>query len=597
MSYLVLARKWRPQHFDEVIGQQPVVRTLQNGLKRNRVPHAMLFSGVRGVGKTTLARIMAKALNCQSEKEDRPCNKCDSCREITNGSSLDLHEIDGASNRGIQEIRELKENIRFFPTKSRYKIIIIDEVHMLTTEAFNALLKTLEEPPKHVFFMFATTELHKIPITILSRCQRYELKRVSYTELHGFFKKVAEKEGVAVSAKALAVITREADGSVRDGLSLLDQMFSFGGDQVKDEDVIEVLGLVDHTVFEKLAASLLSGDLAQGLELLDRTYRAGIDIKRFANDLLHFFRTVLICKTSPHPGELLDISDMELQAAEKIAAGQSAETLYQYFHLLLQGIGQMHYSPRPRMILEMALIKAAQAGQVVPASILLERFDDIFRQSLSLPLQEVAETNPVVVETNKRGDIKVEDVTSSQEPSAVKEKVSEKVTLSPEPAEVEKNQEKQPASEDKDKTEIIQPEPSVEKSFAPATHQKNVRRNWDDFAAYVKDRKPWMSHVLQLCDRVEEHDNDLIMIFSQPTDSKILEQGENMKLLTRYSQDFFQKELKPKLRVRGGKDASGNSDDSVREERRALANDPLVRMATEIFGGRVGSVRTGPKFR
>ena len=174
MSYLVLARKWRPQHFDEVIGQQPVVRTLQNGLKRNRVPHAMLFSGVRGVGKTTLARIMAKALNCQSEKEDRPCNKCDSCREITNGSSLDLHEIDGASNRGIQEIRELKENIRFFPTKSRYKIIIIDEVHMLTTEAFNALLKTLEEPPKHVFFMFATTELHKIPITILSRCQRYE---------------------------------------------------------------------------------------------------------------------------------------------------------------------------------------------------------------------------------------------------------------------------------------------------------------------------------------------------------------------------------------------------------------------------------------
>ena len=606
MSYLVLARKWRPQHFNEVIGQQPVVRTLQNGLKRNRVPHAMLFSGVRGVGKTTLARIMAKALNCQSEKEDRPCNQCDSCLEITKGSAVDLHEIDGASNRGIQEIRELKENIRFFPTKCRYKIIIIDEVHMLTTEAFNALLKTLEEPPKHVFFMFATTELHKIPITILSRCQRYELKRVPFTELHGFFKKVAEKEGVAVSAKALSVITREADGSVRDGLSLLDQMFSFGGDQVRDEDVIEVLGLVDHTVFEKLAASLLSGDLAQGLELLDRTYRAGIDIKRFANDLLSFFRTVLICKTSPHPEELLDISDMELQAAEKIAAGQSAETLYQYFHLLLQGIGQMHYSPRPKMILEMALIKAAQAGQVVPASVLLERFDDIFRESLSLSLQEVAQTDPVVVETNQPRDIKEKDAPDLREPSAVKEKVSEKQTLSPKTAETEnkenrtsspKAEKEKPESEDEEKTEIIQPEPSVAKSLAPATHQKDVRKNWDDFAAYVKERKPWMSHVLQLCDRVEEHDNALIMIFSQATDSKILEQSENMKLLTRYVQDFFQKELKPRLRVRGGEDASGNSDDSVREERRALANDPLVRMATEVFGGRVASVRTGPKFR
>ncbi|MEA3547167.1 MAG: DNA polymerase III subunit gamma/tau [Thermodesulfobacteriota bacterium] len=606
MSYLVLARKWRPQHFNEVIGQQPVVRTLQNGLKRNRVPHAMLFSGVRGVGKTTLARIMAKALNCRSEKEDRPCNQCDSCLEITKGSSVDLHEIDGASNRGIQEIRELKENIRFFPTRCRYKIIIIDEVHMLTTEAFNALLKTLEEPPKHVFFMFATTELHKIPITILSRCQRYELKRIPFAELHAFFKKVAEKEGVAVSAKALSVITREADGSVRDGLSLLDQMFSFGGDQVRDEDVTEVLGLVDHTVFEKLAASLLSGDLAQGLELLDRTYRAGIDIKRFASDLLSFFRTVLICKTSPHPGELLDISDMELQAAEKIAAGQSAETLYQYFHLLLQGIEKMHYSPRPRMILEMALIKAAQSGQVVPASVLLERFDDCFRQSLSLPIQQVAQTEPVVVETNQPGDIKEKDGLDSREPSAVKEKVSEKQILFPKPAKIEKDENRasspkaekeKSASGDEEKTEITQPEPSGAKSLAPATHQKDVRKNWNDFAAYVKERKPWMSHVLQLCDRVEEHDNALIMIFSQPTDSKILEQSENMKLLTRYVQDFFQKELKPRLRVRGGEDASGNSDDSVREERRALANDPLVRMATEVFGGRVASVRTGPKFR
>ena len=602
MSYLVLARKWRPQHFNEVIGQQSVVRTLQNGLKRDRVAHAMLFSGVRGVGKTTLARIMAKALNCRGEKKDRPCNQCDSCLEITKGSSVDLHEIDGASNRGIQEIRELKENIRFFPTRSRFKIIIIDEVHMLTTEAFNALLKTLEEPPKHVYFMFATTELHKIPITILSRCQRYELKRVPYTELYDFFKKVAEREGVAVSLKALSVITREADGSVRDGLSLLDQMFSFGGDQVRDDDVIQVLGLVDHTVFEKLAASLLGGDLTRGLDLLDRTYRAGIDIKRFANDLLGFFRTVLICKTSPHPEELLDISDMELDAAKKIAAGQSAETLYQYFHLLLQGIEKMHYSPRPRMVLEMALIKAAQAGQVVPASSLLERFDDFFRQSFSLPAHQAAETDPVGVEINQPGDHPGEEEVPQ---SVVKKKGVKESPPFRKPAKIEKEEKKIPAfeteaemssSRDAEKSEAELPGSSGE-SLAPATHQKDVRSNWDDFAAYVKERKPWMSHVLQLCHRVEEHDDDLNMIFSQPTDSKVLEQGDNMKLLTTYIQDFFQKELKPRIRVRGEKDASGTSDDSVRNERRALVNDPLVRMATDIFGGRVVSVRTGPKFR
>jgi DNA polymerase-3 subunit gamma/tau len=248
MSYLVLARKWRPQTFEEVVGQQSVIRTLQNAIDRHRIPHALIFSGVRGVGKTTLARLVAKALNCQEGPTKIPCNKCEHCTEITAGNAIDIHEIDGASNRGIQEIRELKENIRFFPTKSRYKIVIIDEVHMLTTEAFNALLKTLEEPPEHVFFMFATTELHKIPITILSRCQRYELQKVSSRELFTFFSKIAQEEKVIISDWAVNIIVREAGGSVRDGLSLLDQIFSFGGDEITDEDVIKVLGLVDSQV-------------------------------------------------------------------------------------------------------------------------------------------------------------------------------------------------------------------------------------------------------------------------------------------------------------------------------------------------------------
>src|SRR5210317_445074 len=271
MSYLVLARKWRPQTFEEVVGQQAVVRTLQNAIGRNRIPHALIFSGVRGVGKTTLARLVAKALNCNEGPTKIPCNKCDHCLEITSGQAIDIQEIDGASNRGIQEIRELKENIRFFPAKSRYKIIIIDEVHMLTTEAFNALLKTLEEPPEHVFFMFATTELHKIPITILSRCQRYELQKVTSIELFEFFRKIAGEEEVKISDWALNVIVREAGGSVRDGLSLLDQIFSFSGDEISDEDVIQVLGLVDSQVVSSMAVAILNSDLANCFNILDET--------------------------------------------------------------------------------------------------------------------------------------------------------------------------------------------------------------------------------------------------------------------------------------------------------------------------------------
>lgn len=601
MSYLVLARKCRPQHFNEVIGQKSVVRILQNGLKLNRVSHGMLFSGVRGVGKTTLARIMAKALNCQSDEiAKRPCNACDSCREITNGSAIDLHEIDGASNRGIQEIRELKENIRFFPTRSRYKIIIIDEVHMLTTEAFNALLKTLEEPPEHVFFMFATTEIHKIPITILSRCQRYELKRVEFSELADFFRKIADQEGVTLSDRVLSVITREADGSVRDGLSLLDQMFSFSGKEVKDEDVVQVLGLVDHTVFEKMAESLLAADLAQSLELLDQTYRVGIDLKRFANDLLNYFRTLLVCKTCPQPGDLLDISDLELEAAKKIAVSQNAGTLYQYFQFLLKGIEEMQYSPRPRLALEMAFIKASQVGQIVPAASLLQRFDDLLKQSggvfpvpvVSPPPEKVKRVRlePVValpvdsvkMETNEansggsrdQGDKKVKVQTQIRVDDAPKKAVKQSAAVS---------------SPVRQRDQI---------PLTSSTHQKDVKKNWDSFAAYVKDRKPWMAHVLQLCDKVEEGDEGLVMTFAGALDCTVLQQGDNMKFLTRYAQDFFQKELKLVLRIRGGEDeTAGNGDNSIREERRTLANDPLVRMTTEVFGGRVVSVRTGPRFR
>jgi DNA polymerase-3 subunit gamma/tau len=587
MSYLVLARKWRPQTFADVVGQEPVVRTLRNALTRSRVAHAMIFSGVRGVGKTTLARIMAKALNCMGGTDDRPCNVCESCREITAGSAVDLHEIDGASNRGIQEIRDLKENIRFFPTKCRFKVIIIDEVHMLTTEAFNALLKTLEEPPEHVYFMFATTELHKVPITILSRCQRYELKRVSFADLIAFFVKIAAAEQVEISRRAIEMIAREADGSIRDGLSLLDQVFSFGGDRVADEDVVQVLGLVDQGIFASLASALLAGDLAQCFDLLEKIYVAGIDLKRFATDLLAYLRALLICRTSPRPEALLDVSDQELAELRGLSANQSPETLSLLFQLLFKGMSEMQYSAHPRLVLEMAFIKAVQAGQVTPAATLLARLDAMIKAG--------GEPQPL--------------------PAAVPvAAVPEKPPAPPAPPLPEKKPDPAPATAADPEPELDSKVKKLEElvgkiadpkarekrdGVASHTYIKDVRKNWDSFVAYVKERKPWMAQVLKLCVNPREEGGELLVRFDNPSDCTLLQKPENVKDLSVYALDFFQKELRVKISSRGGK-TDGRDEavqDGPKEERRALANDPLVQMTVEIFGGQVAAIRTGPRFR
>jgi DNA polymerase-3 subunit gamma/tau len=571
MSYLVLARKWRPQNFSDVVGQQPVVRTLQNALRRNRVAHAMLFSGVRGVGKTTLARLMAKAMNCQVGESDTPCNQCESCREITAGTAIDLREIDGASNRGIQEIRELKENIRFFPTKGRYKVVIIDEVHMLTTEAFNALLKTLEEPPAHVYFMFATTELHKIPVTILSRCQRYELKRVSFSQLIAFFEKIAVDEGVEISSHALELIAREAEGSVRDGLSLLDQIFSFGGEKVSDEDVIQVLGLVDRTVFENLAKALLAADLAQALKIFNNSYNAGIDLKRFVNDLLGYFRGLLVCKTTDDPAELLDVSDRELAVLVEIAAGCSRETLYYHFNLLLKAIEEMQYSTRPKMAMEMAFVRAVQGSQITPVQSLLERLDQLLESSAS-PL---AEPQP--------GRVQVPAPVRNPEP----------VPADPEDRAF-RNPEASPA--EKKTAEIAPPAGDDEPSIAPAG--RDVRRYWEEFLGYVKERKNWMSQMLRMSSGVREEGTELMVKFDEISDCKMLQESDNLKLLTEFAQDFFQHGWRVVIQVKGAAVGGDPAEaESPQEERRALAADPLVQMTTEIFSGQIAGIRTGPRSR
>lgn len=590
MSYLVLARKWRPQSFTDVVGQQAVVRTLRNALARNRVAHAMLFSGVRGVGKTTLARLMAKALNCREGEADVCCNRCESCLEIMAGNAMDLQEIDGASNRGIQEIRELKENIRFFPSKGRYKIVIIDEVHMLTTEAFNALLKTLEEPPAHVYFMFATTELHKIPITILSRCQRYELKRVSFAELVAFFARIAQAEQVDISGRALELIAREAEGSVRDGLSLLDQMFSFAGDTISDADVVQVLGLVDRQVFADLARALLAGDLAGCLALFEKSHGAGMDMKRFASDLLGFFRALLVVKTMARPEELLDVSDTELADLKEIGAAGSLQTLYLYFTLLLKGVEEMQYSSRPRMALEMAFIRASQAGQVVPVGDLLDRLEGLLSAGgvaegvvegggaavMSRALATAEQVPPFSPSPAGGGTVPLKGVNGSSLPEAVPEERAE---------------------------------PEVEPGFSceaeaclaqsPPSPERDVCHQWDAFVQYVHGRKRWMAHVLHHCASIREEGGDLVLNFPDPSECLVLQQYDNQKLFNEFVRDFFQHEFRVVFHVGASKSESpgGAGLESLQEERRALASDSLVQMTAEIFGGQVAGVRPAPRSR
>ena len=599
MSYLVLARKSRPQTFDQVVGQRPVVKTLRNSIIRDRVAHAILFSGVRGVGKTTLARIMAKALNCSGEIENRPCDKCPSCKEISNGSSLDLYEIDGASNRGIQEIRELKEKIRFLPTSSPYKVIIIDEVHMLTTEAFNALLKTLEEPPAHVYFMFATTEIHKIPITILSRCQQYELKRIPAKELFSHFERLAKDEGFNIDPAALSLIVREAGGSVRDGLSLLDQMFSFGDTSINASDVAEVLGLVDREVLTALTKGLLEGDKTAVFQSLHTVFSFGMDSKRFLEDLLAQFRNLLHCKIDGCAA-LLDMPAEELSDCQEIASGYSSETIHLKLSLLMQLADVLKQSSQPRIALETSFLKIIEATNVVPLSSLLGHLHEIipeFSSTATLQSQTVPSQEPIA--KKKTEQVTAESHKQTKRPSSSRQ---DGAAITP-PVRNDHSQQKQqvqpspasPASPGPEEPPLPPEPPGL--GSRQGTNQggssKDPKRDWAEFLDFIKTETVWMATNLQRADSVShEVEGELRITFADAMNCSLLRQKDNLNQLNDFALKFFKKPLKVVFIVPEVDDSlDENGDESPQKKRQQLLNDPLVLMATEVFNGEVGDVR------
>jgi len=365
MSYLVLARKWRPQDWDEVIGQSHVTGTLRNAIEHNRLAHAYLFTGPRGVGKTSVARILAKALNCESPQGSSPCNTCSSCREITEGGAVDVFEIDGASNRGIDEVRDLREKIRYSPARGRYRIYIIDEVHMLTTQAFNALLKTLEEPPSHALFIFATTEPHKVPATIVSRCQRFDFRRVPSSEI------AAREEKFEVQEDALELIARKADGSMRDSQSILDQLVSFSDGAITRDMVMEGLGLIEQGLFFQVTKSVNDRDVHAGMDIIDKVVSGGYDPEEFLLGLAEHLRNLLLVQSTGST----DLVDAGKEDQERYAeAGQTfAEgDLLRYLRLVSEARMELKGNPNPRLPLETALIKMIRLDKTVQIEHLLD---------------------------------------------------------------------------------------------------------------------------------------------------------------------------------------------------------------------------------
>ena len=549
MSYVVLARKWRPQRFEDVVGQPHVVQTLTNAISAERIAHAYLFSGARGIGKTSVARILAKALNCAQGPSPSPCNQCESCKEITKSASIDVFEIDGASNRGIDEIRELRENVRYLPAKSSYKIYIIDEVHMLTAPAFNALLKTLEEPPPHVIFIFATTEVHRVPITITSRCQLFDFRRIPAAEIMDHLRHIAQEEHIQISDVSLRVLAREAEGSMRDAQSLLEQMIAFSGKTISDEDLLEVLGVIDHQELFSTATAIIEGDAVRCLETIERLYLHGHDLRRFCQELAEHFRNLLVMKMSNEPQKLVDLTDAELNELKEQADKVSSSTLQQFFHFLLKGEEEIRRSSNPKLVLEMSLLRLTELPKVMD-------MDEVISQMLKLE-QKIATGGQPMAEPRRR-----EEDAGQQEVSVGYTQTEETNTVDP---------------------KVVADSPLAK---------------WQTVLKRMRQEKPALAASLERVS-VREPKPDLIELDfnGHEFDYEMVKERESFGLLNRVSREIFGEKMKISL-IAGGEEIrrkqKGKTDRQRLQQRKALKH-PLVTEALEIFGGEIVEVKVGPE--
>ncbi len=567
MSYLVLARKWRPQSFEEVIGQGHITRTLQNAIANDRIAHAFLFAGARGVGKTSMARILAKALNCQEGPKPVPCNRCENCKEISSGTAMDVLEIDGASNRGINEIRELRENVKYAPAKSTSKIFVIDEVHMLTPEAFNALLKTLEEPPPRVIFILATTEPHKIPLTILSRCQRFDFKRIPIKQIFERLKEIVSQEGVEVSDKGLLLMARESRGSLRDAQSLLDQTISFAGREIKDEAVKEVLGVIDSAILFEISGAIARGDTRKCLDIVDNIYTFGHDIRRFCRELLEHLRNLMVVKIGGDPEQLTDLQGEEIDELVAQSEEFSREQIHRLFTILLKSEEEISRSPFPKVIMELALVKMAALRPLVPLDEIMDRLD-----KLESSLRGSSSDMTIGEMGGKEGMDSQADVLPA---SVTKEE--EEIHLDP-------------------AKEVARKDPG----------KADLEANWAKLIDYIRAQNPILGSFVRYGQLLRLDDEEIEIGFEKGSFylEKMSEEG-NRKQCEEVCRNFFGKELKLVFKDVTGETRSAGADkgkieeptDRERHLKKEAMENPVIQEAVKIFDGTIEKIKTGTGFK
>jgi DNA polymerase-3 subunit gamma/tau len=545
MEYLVLARKWRPQSFQDLVGQEQVARTLTNAILQNRIAHAFIFSGPRGVGKTSVARILAKALNCVKGPTPTPCQVCANCREITAGNSMDVREIDGASNRGIDEIRELRENVKFSPASGRYKIYIIDEVHMLTQPAFNALLKTLEEPPSHVVFVLATTELNKIPATILSRCQSHDFRIIPLKQITEKLQRIAEAEKIGISTAGLAWIAAAGKGSLRDAQSIFDQVISYAGADIKDADVEELLGMADRRFLFLLSGAILKKDAGQCLQVINEGYYAGLDMKHFFQLLLNHFRNLLFVKIAGPNPSLFDLTEDDIAELQAQGADAARETIQRLLDILLAEEENMRRTQDSRLHLETAIVRMAYLEELIPIEEVLGRMETL-EKKLTAGATKAA-------------------LTASDRPNQ---------SAAPAPAVVK----------------LPSPSQVREDKQAYSAADSSPEQRWADYKAQVKKLSPGLGSNIEQGVFISYAEQALTVGFPVGFAFDYVRERDHLERLEELARPFFGDQVKVKFEIikpdqgdRVGKlNGTARNNHDLRQE---AMNHPLLQKAIDLFEG------------
>lgn len=581
MDYQVSARKYRPATFQDVIGQPHVVQTLSNAITAKRIAHAFLFSGTRGVGKTTMARILAKALNCEKGPTATPCDDCVNCREITQGTSVDVIEIDGASNTGVDDVREIRENVKFTPFHGHYRIYIIDEVHMLSTSAFNALLKTLEEPPAHVVFVFATTEIHKIPATILSRCQHYNFRRIPHAEIIQRLRFVAQQDGLVMEDRSLSAIARASEGSMRDALSILDQAVAFAGKTVKHADLETLLGTVPQEHVRAMIAAIIAKDGPAAVNVVAQVLDQGHDLRAYCADLVEYARHMLVASVVPSPQELRSLVETPEEDLRQIMADAKAFTVEQtqeLFRILSQAEDALRLSAHPRFVLESAVIRAARllaAGSAAAAA-----------PATAAPAPPRVAPSPSTSAAPGRPP-------GSQSSAAASKPVAQTKSVSAPPAAPTTPSPKPALSK-------LSAQPAAVKPAAAAPPP--VQLNWEQAVEHVCGRHPNIGAFLEMGTLVAVEGNQLLIGY--PPNASVargmMEKPDNQRLIASLCAELAGQPVRLKIVELADGQAAAPSPAQVRAAKARSQKDtlldqtrahPLVKQARDVFGSDVVDVR------